>query len=162
MQLIDPKVLPASIMGFLILWFILRKYLFGPVMELLKAREEEIKVTYETAETEKTRAEDFRAEYEHRLSGIEAEARARIQSAVKEAEDAKNQILSEAKTRAEDILRRGQEDLNREREKTLAQIREEVVNLTIGATAKLIGETLDDTKHRRLVSDFIDKIGAEK
>ncbi|HEY3298809.1 MAG TPA: F0F1 ATP synthase subunit B [Armatimonadota bacterium] len=159
---IDPTVIAASIMGFVLLWIFLAKFLFKPVIGVLKTREEDIRSTYEAADGEKAKANEFRAEYEKRLAGIEAEARTRIQSAVKDAEDAKNQILAEARERSEDILRRGQEDLVREREKTLAQIREEVVDLTVSAAGKLIGESLDDAKHRKLVTDFIDRIGTSK
>ena len=148
--------------GFFILWVLMRKWLFGPIMETIKARETDIKTIYDTAEGERSKAEEFRVEYEQRLSGIEAEARVRIQSAVKDAEEAKNQIILEARTRSEDILRRGQEDLVREREKTLSQMREEVVNLSLAAAGKLIGESLDADKHRKLVGDFIDRIGTTK
>ena len=160
--LIDSHILPASIAGFILLWIVMAKFLFKPVLGMLDARQQEIKTTYNTAEEERARAEEFRADYEKRLVGIEAEARARLQAAVKEAQDAKDQILTEARGRSEDILRRGQEDLVREREKTLAAIREEVVTISLSAAGKIIGESMDSAKHRSLVSDFIDKLGASK
>lgn len=159
---IDPKVMAAQVTGFILLWIVLAKYLFRPVLAMLQARDQEIKTTYENAESERTQAEEFRADYEKRLAGIEAEARSHIQAAVKDAEAAKNDILAEARSRSEDIRRRGQEDLAREREKTLAQLREEVVDISLSAAGKLIEESLDEAKHRRLVSDFIHKIGTTK
>jgi F-type H+-transporting ATPase subunit b len=150
----------AQVTGFVLLWIILARYLFRPILALLNAREEEIKLSYENAETERAKAEEFREEYEKRLAGIEAEARARIQSAVREAEAARDQIVSEARGRSEDILRRGAEELAREREKTLAQIRTEVVDISLAAAGKIIGESMDDQKHRKLVNEFVDKIGA--
>lgn len=154
----DPRVMAAQVTAFILLWIVLAKYLFRPVLALLHARDQEIKQTYENAETERARAEEFRANYEQRLADVEAEARARIQSAVKQAEDAKDDILTDARSRSEDILRRGQEDLVREREKTLAQIREEVVDVSLAAAGKLIEESMDTQRHRKLVSDFINKI----
>lgn len=159
---IDPRVMAAQVTGFVILWILLAKYLFRPMLALLDARRQEIRLTFENAQAEREKAEQFRAEYESKLAGIEAEARSRIQAAVKEAQDAKNQILEEARSRSEEILRRGQEELAREREKTLAQLREEMVNVSLEATRKLIEESLDEAKHRKLVSDFIDRIGAPK
>lgn len=157
---IEPTVMAAQVTGFILLWIILAKYLFRPILALLNAREEEIKLTYANAEAERVKAEEFRAEYERRLAGIEAEARARIQSAVHEAESAKDQILTDARTRSEDILRRGEEELVREREKTLAQIREDVVDISLAAAGAIIGESMDESKHRKLVNEFVDKIGA--
>ncbi|MHB0912527.1 MAG: F0F1 ATP synthase subunit B [Armatimonadota bacterium] len=160
-SLIDPAILPAQIIGFLLLWFVLAKFLFRPVLALLKSRDEEIKSTYDEAAAERARADQFRTEYETRLSGIEAEARTRLQDAVKEAQTAKDEIIGEARGRSEELLRRAQEDLAREREKTLAQLREQVVDISLGAAGKLIGESLDEAKHRRLVGEFIDRIEAK-
>ena len=158
---IDPKVIAAQVTGFILLWLVLRRFLFGPVLGLLDAREQDIKSTYETAENERTKAEELRADYEHRLAGIEAEARARIQEAVKQAEDAKNDIIADSRRRSEDILQRGQENLAREREKTLAGLRKEVVDISLEAAGKLVGESLDEPRHRRLIRDFIGRITAK-
>lgn len=156
---IDPHVIAAQIIGFVLLWILLAKFLFKPVMGLMDSRQQDIKSVYDNAEAERVKAEEFRADYEKRLAGIEAEARTRIQTAVREAENTKDEIVADARTRAEDVLRRGQEDLAREREKILAQLREEVVNISLSAASKIIGESLDDTRHRKLVNDFVDKIG---
>lgn len=156
---LDPKVLASEITGFILLFFFLRKFLFGPIMGIVEARDEEIRSTYDAANGERSKAEALRADYEKRLADVDAEARVRLQAAIQEAEGTKNQIVLEAKGRADQILERAQEDLVREREKTLTSIREDVVNLSLGAAEKLIGESLDDAKHRNLVTDFIDRIG---
>jgi F-type H+-transporting ATPase subunit b len=156
---IEPKVIAAQITALILLWMILARFLFRPVLALLHSREQDIKTTYETAENERAQAEEFRADYERRLSVIEAEARSRIQAAIKEAQGAKNDIIAEGRSRSEEILRRGQEELAREREKILAQLREQVVDISLSAAGKLIGESLDEARHRKLVSDFIDRIG---
>jgi F-type H+-transporting ATPase subunit b len=159
---IDPKILAASITGFLFLWAFLAKFLFKPIMAMLKARELEIKTTYANADEAKADALKLKSDLEQQVAGMEAEARARMQVAVKEAQDAKDEILADARARYEEILRKGQDDLDREREKTLVQLREEVVNLAIGAAEKLIGDSLNDEKHRLLINDFIDKVGAKQ
>ena len=156
---IDPKVIAAQVTGFILHWILLAKYLFRPVLALLHAREHDIKSTYEEAEKERAGAEESRADYEKRLAGIEAEARARIQAAVKDAESAKNDILADARSRSQDILHRGQDELAREKEKTLAELREQVVDISLAAAGKLIEESLDEARHRKLVTDFIDRIG---
>ena len=159
---IDPKVMAAQITGFVLLWIVLAKFLFRPVLALLNTRQQEVKSLYDSAEGERAKAEEFRADYEKRLAGIETEARARIQAAIKEAQGAKNEILADAKSRSEEVLRRGQEDLAREREKVLAQLREETVNISLAAAGRVIEESLDEARHRKLVSDFINKIGTTK
>jgi len=159
---IDPKVMAAQVTGFILLWILLAKVLFRPVLALLHAREQEIKTTYEQAHATRSAADELKSELEQRLAGIEAEARSRIQAAVKDAQDAKDDILADARTRAEGIRQRGQEDLAREREKTLAALREQVVDISLSAAGKLIEASLDEAKHRKLVKDFVNRIGSAK
>jgi F-type H+-transporting ATPase subunit b len=156
---INSTIIAAQVTGFILLLIVLGRYLFKPVMTLLAAREQDIRSTYDAAETARTQADEYRDDLERRLSAVEVEARGRLQAAVKEGQDAKDDILADARNRAEEILRRGQESLDREREKTLAELREEVVNLSLAATSKLLEESLDEARHRKLVNDFIDRIG---
>lgn len=159
---IDPKVIASQITGFILLWVVLARFLFRPVMALLDARDQEIKSIYENAQNEHTRAEELRVEYEQRISAIESEARSRIQAAIKEGESMKDEIIADARRRSDDILRKGQQDLVRERDKALAELREEIVEIAITAASKIVAESLDDAKHRKLVSDFINKLEVSK
>lgn len=155
---IDPKVTAASVTGFFILLLILNKFLFRSVKAMIRERNEKIKSDYEAAESEKAKAEELRADYEKQIAEIESEARSRIQTAVNEANTAKNQILAEARAKSEDIFHRGQEEIAREKEKALVQLKTEVVDITISAAGKLLGETMDQSKHRKMVADFVNKI----
>ena len=159
---IDQNIIAAQIIGFVLLWMLLKKFLFGPVMGLVQSRATEIKATYDKADAELSDAEQLKAQLDARLAAIEAEARTRIQAAINEAQTAKDDMLAEARARVEDTIRRGQEDLAREREKILAEIREQTVDLSIAAAGKIIGESLDQARHRKLVNDFIDQIGSAK
>ena len=132
------------------------------MLGLFDTRQQEIKATYDKADAERSAAEQLKSQLDARLAGIEAEARTRIQAAIKEAQAAKDDMLAEARAGVEDTLRRGQEDLAREREKILAEIREQTVDLSIAAAGKIIGESLDAARHRKLVNDFIDQIGSAK
>lgn len=159
---IEPKVLASAITGFLLLWAFLAKYLFKPIMGLIETREQDIKTAYENADRAKTDAQNMKAELEQRIAEIDVEARAKIQAAINDAQTTKEEILAEARAKYDEIIRKGQEDLAHEKDKALAQLRKEIVNLTISATEKIIGGTLDDAKQRTLINDFIDGIGTSK
>jgi len=159
---IEPRIMAAQVTGFILLWILLAKYLFKPVMALLKAREAELKAAYDKAAEERGQAERIRAEVEARLAEIQAEDRARIQAAVAEAQSVKDEMIAEARARAEETLRRGEEDLARERQKILAEMRAQTVDISLAVAGKIIGESLDEDRHRRLVNDFIDKLGSAK
>jgi len=159
---IDPRVMAAQFTAFVLLWIVLAKYLFRPVLSLLDAREQEVRQIFETAEKERSEAEKLRADYESRIAEIEAEARAKIQSAIREGQIAKDEIIGEARARAEVILRQAQQDLAREREKVLMEIRQQAVDISLTAAARVIGEALDENRHRKLIAEFIEKLGASR
>lgn len=152
----------VNIIGFLILVALLKKYLYRPIMEIIESRQKEVADTYSAAERERDAMEELRRDYEKRLSGIEAEAREKIQAAIKEAQAARDEIIADARERAEALLRRGEEELAREREKAIVELREEVANLIISASSKLIEKEMNDDAHRRLVDEFISNLESGK
>jgi F-type H+-transporting ATPase subunit b len=156
---IDYRLIIVNILGFLILVWILKKFLYGPITQMIANRGEEIRSTYETAESEKATMEQLRKDYEKRLENIESEAHEKIQAAIKEAHGIRDEIIADARTRSEDILKRGEEELGREREKTVAALRDDVADLVVSASSNLLERSMDDAAHRKLIDDFISSVG---
>jgi F-type H+-transporting ATPase subunit b len=152
---IDPRAILVNIVGFLALWFILRRLVFAPIGRLLAERQEDINRTYDQMEADRRHMESLRADYERRLAQIEAEAREKIQGAIKDAQAARDQIVSEANGRAREMIGRAEEEIAREREQALITLRQQVVDLALGAATKIIGDNLDAARQRRLIDDFI-------
>lgn len=159
---IDPRVLLIQIGGFVLLLIVFKRFLFGPIGQMLAARQEEIRSTYETAEQTRASADELRQDYERRLSGIEVEAREKIQTAIKEGQAHRDALLAEAREEAEKVLRRGQEELQREHAKAMVQLRADVVDIAISSARKLIERSLDDETHRAMIKQFVDGIEAPK
>jgi F-type H+-transporting ATPase subunit b len=99
--------------------------------------------------------ETLRADYEQRLTSIEAEAREKIQGAIKDAQAARDQIVLEANTRSREMITRAEQEIQHERDQALITLRQQVVDLALGATTKVIGDSLDESRQRRLIDDFI-------
>ena len=159
---IKPELIVVNILGFILLVWILKRFLYRPVTEMIANRADDIRATYEAAESEKSSMEQLRRDYEKRLEGIEAEARDRIQAAIKEAHGIRDEIVTDARGRAETVLQRGEEELSRAREKTIAELRREVVNLVVGASSRLLEQSMDSAAHRKLIDDFISGVGKTK
>jgi F-type H+-transporting ATPase subunit b len=159
---IDPRVLLLQALGFLLILAIFKKFLFGPIGGILQTRQDDIRGAYNAAESEKSRMEELRADYERRLGDIEAEARQRIQAAIKEAHETREHLLDEARNNADKIMARAEAEIVRERDKALVELRREVVDLTINAASKLVGHALDEPGHKRLVDEFISSVEAQK
>lgn len=156
---ITPALLVTQIIGFLILMVLLNKFVFTRVFGILDERQANIQATYDQLEKDRASMEQTRRDYEQRLQGIEAEARERIQAAVKEAQGLRDNIVTDARTQAETIVARGQVESQREREKAFLEMRQQLVTLAVTAAGKVVGESLDGPRQSKLVDDFITSVG---
>ncbi len=150
----------TQIIGFILLALFMWKYGFPPLLKIIDQRQEDIKSTYDQMDTDRQRMEDTRRQYEERLAGIEAEARERIQAAVKEAQALRDNMVSDAQQQAEAILEQGRNENERERQKAFLEMRQQVVALAVAAAGKVVGESLDNARHTKLVDDFITSVGS--
>lgn len=153
------KAIIIQAVGFLILLFILKKYLFGRISAMLKERSEGVKNEYTKIENDKVEAERLRIEYQRKLSEAEAEAVKRIQEAVNEGSRVSEEIIKRAKEEIEWMKVKAQEGIDQERKKALADIRNQVVTLSILASSRLIRQSISAQTAEKLVDDFIEEIG---
>lgn len=158
---IEPATIVVEMVGFVLLLLLLKRFLWAPVTEYLEQRKQEIAQTYEKVEQTRQEMERLRAEYEQRLANIEAEARAQIQQAVKEAQEVREHILAEARQQAEKMVRDAEETIRYERQKALAEMRAQVVELTLLAAGRILQESIDDARHRKMAEDFINQVATE-
>ncbi len=152
------QTLLTQILGFTLVVLVFWKFLWGPVLGIIEARGDEVESSFSAAERDRKEAAALKSDYEKRLAGIEAEAREKITSAAKEGMQLREEIIAEARGRAEQTLERAQEEIGREKDKAVFEIKEHVAELAISAAHKLIEERLDDARHKQLVDKFIDDI----
>lgn len=152
----------AQIINFAILLAILTKLAWKPLVQAIEDRKNKIESDLAGAEKEKTAAEQLRAEYQQQLAEARNQAQAIIEKATKLAEQTKEQILDEARAENARLLKAAQDQIAIERDRALAEMRSEVVNLSIAAASKIIGQNLDVTANAKLVADFIDKLDDQK
>jgi F-type H+-transporting ATPase subunit b len=151
----------TTIVGFLILVWILRKFAWGPILDLLDQRREKIESDYVAAERELGSAEQLKADFETKLSEIKVIERERVQEAVKKGEVLADGIVTKARAEVDQSKAKSLQDLEMEARKAQKQLRNDVVDLAIGAAEKLIGERLDDEKHRQLIQQYIDELALD-
>ncbi len=142
---------------FMLLFPIIKFFFLNPLMESINTRNSELENTFAEAENLRQEMTKMRTEYEQRLVQTEAQARETIQAQIREATQLRQQLMTEASAKAEELIRKAQEEISLERDKVLTQLRLEVVNLTLGATEKILGASMDDEKNRKLVQEFIEK-----
>lgn len=148
----------THLVGFLVALFILKKYAWKPILKVLDDRRQKIADDFADIEERKQKADVLFAEYEDRLRKIEEEARRRINEAVLEGQKVAAEIKQQAQDEARRVAARAQADIVREHEKARVELKEEMVNLTLGATERLLREKLDPAQHRKLVERFLAEV----
>jgi len=158
MQL-DLAQIVTTLVGFVIVVLILRAYAWGPILDMLDARREKIQSDYADAEKTLVDAEDLKSDFQAKLGDIKTIEREKVQEAAKRGEAVAEGIVSEARNSADATRVKAEQDMAIEAEKAQIALRDTVVTMAIGATEKLIGENLDDAKHRQLIEEYLDNLG---
>lgn len=148
----------AMIGMMLVLFPVIKMFYTAPLEEAIHERNSSLEKTFAEAEELRETMNKMRADYERKLAQTEAEAREQIQAQIKEAQQLRQTLMGEATARADELVRRANQEIEAERSRVMSELRLEVVNLTLAATEKLLGENVDSAKNRKLVEEFIDKI----
>lgn len=149
--------------GYFFIWLgALKAFFYAPLKQAIDERDHYLEATFEEAEGLKVRMTELKTSYEQKLTESEAEARAQIQQALAEAQTMRNQIIAEARAQAEEVKRKAEETIERERKAALVEMRTQVVEMTLTATERLIGESMDEERQRQLVEKFIDTVEVGK
>ncbi|MBX3117549.1 MAG: F0F1 ATP synthase subunit B [Fimbriimonadaceae bacterium] len=155
---IDPGKTVSAIGVLLFLFPVVRTFYIVPLKEAIEGRTAELEKTFSEAEQLRVEMSTMKSEYENRIVETEAAAREQIQAEVKRAQDLATQLRAEASSQIEEMKRSATDEVARERDKAIRELQLHVVNLTLGATEKLLGENVDSEKNRKLVEEFIEKV----
>lgn len=152
----------AQIINFLLLVIILTKVAYKPLMKALQDRQERIAASIDQADRAKTEAEQLKKEYQEQLARARAEAQTIVEKATRLAEQTKDEIITAARAEHAKLLKEAQDEIARERQRALSELRGEVVTLSMAAAAKIIEKNLDSETNSKLVADFINKLDDKK
>lgn len=160
MDMVLPKIpqLLTMAVGFLLFVWVLAKFAWGPIIDMLDERREKIDGDYAAAEKNLSEAEGLKGDFEGKLADIKAIEREKVQEAVKKGEGIADGIVSKARTAADETKAKAEQDIDLEAHKAQLELRDSVVSMAIGAAEKVIGERLDDDVHRKLIADYIDNL----
>ncbi|MEM1453044.1 MAG: F0F1 ATP synthase subunit B [Planctomycetota bacterium] len=138
------------------------KMIFGPITVALVERDSKASEAIHAAEAASEAAERSRAEVEVALGNANAEAKKIIAAATARAETRERDIVDNAKKEAEAMIVSARNQIDAEREKAIAQIRGEVVTLSLKAATEVLGRTVGSDDDRRLVEDIVTASGSSK
>ncbi|MHB0938066.1 MAG: F0F1 ATP synthase subunit B [Armatimonadota bacterium] len=153
------QVALAQAIGFLILFGIVKRFLFGPVGQIMQQREERIVNQLANAEAQQVRAESLRKEYEDHLTRIADEARERFDVAMKEAEAARQKTLQQTQEEVRALYQRHESQLERDREQLRRDLRGELSDLAVMAAAKALRGQMTPTIQSAVIDQVISELG---
>ena len=147
--------------NFLILLFLLTKFLYRPIVNMLDERSRRIQESLEAAE--RAQADVARADRER--EELLATTRREIGEMMAQAQSAAERIHSEARSTAQQeaqrIVETARQEADAERAQAMAELRREVASLAVSAAERVISRRLDDQTHRQLVEEFLDEQPAQ-
>jgi F-type H+-transporting ATPase subunit b len=152
---VDLPKLFFQVVNFLLLLYLLNRFLFKRVFALLDERGQKISKGLEDAEAAARDRELARAEREAAVAEARNEAAEMLASANKIATDTRDEILVEARADAEKVTARAREEITAEKEKAMAELRAQVADLALEAAGKLVRSDMNATTQRRLVEEFL-------
>lgn len=158
---VHPFWVVVSIVNFLVILFLLRRYLWTPILTVLANRAERIREGLAMAEA--AQAERARAQQEADARRAEAlrDAQAIADRVTKAAEAAAAEIRNQAKVEADRFRQQAREDAKQFHDQALAQLRSEVAGMVVLAASRVLGREVDAAQHRGLIESALDEAGTE-
>ena len=152
---INLPLLVVFIVNFIVLLVLLRLFLYKPVMKVLDERAQRTKEAMDLAEATKKEYEQAKGEVQKQIEKGRQEAQAIITQAMQVGERLKEESRQETAKQAQVMIDRARSELEAERDKIVGDLRREFVDISIAAAEKVIKETLDKEKHRKLIEETL-------
>ena len=149
----------ATLLNFLVLFFVAKRFLLGPILNIIQQRQQEIDDLYNDANKAKTDAQLMQAEYQQKLDTAHAVSEQIVRDAVQRGQSREEEIVRQANAEASAIMEKAAADIQQEKKKALNDAKDEISDLALAIAAKVVDRELSSTDHDRLVNQFIDELG---
>jgi F-type H+-transporting ATPase subunit b len=158
---VQPYWVLVAIVQFLVLFFLLQRFLWGPIQRTLQARADRIREGLETAEATKRERAQMQVEVDRLLGEARREAAAIAERTTKAAEGAAAEIRAQAKAEGDRLRERARADAEQLHQQALSQLRGEVAGMAVLAAGRILGKEVDAKTHQVLIERSLDEAGRE-
>jgi F-type H+-transporting ATPase subunit b len=148
--------------GFIILLALLKKFAWGPLMGIMKQREEHIGNEISAAENSRLEAQKILQEQRDLLKEARNDAQNLIESAKKQGDIQREEIIATARTEADRIKDAAKLEIEQQKEKAVAAIREQVASLSVLIASKVIEKEITAADQDQLINEYIKEAGEER
>ena len=155
---IEPNLLLAQIVNFLIIFFVLSKLLYKPILGMLEKRKKEIAVGLELTEKMRAEEEKLNVKKEKVLEDARKEGKNIIEAARKDADAQAKEIIEAAHTQAQGIVAKGKEDVGELRVNMEKDVRRAAVDIAQAMTKQLVSQVLSPADQHKLITKHIKEL----
>src|SRR3954462_14699089 len=158
---VEPGLMIWTVVVFVALLLILRKYAWPSILGAVEARERALEEQLAEAERNRREAAELLAQHQKLLAEGRAQAQTLLAAARTSAEKERALSMEKARQEQEELLERARRDIGAERDRAVVELRREAVDLSLAAATKLIGERLNSENDRRIVQEYLSSLGTE-
>ena len=155
---IEPTTIIGVLLNTFILLLVVKKFLFEPVNKILEERKSQVSNTYEEANAALENAHTLENEYTDKLSAAKEESAEMLRNAAQRAQTRSEEIISAAKNEAEGIMTRANADIERERQRAISSVKDDISDIAVDIAEKVIGREVSHEDQDRLIDEFISEI----
>lgn len=156
---VNPWTSLFILLNTLTIFFVARKYLFGPVMNMISARQQEIDTCYADADSAIQEADSLRTAYQKKLSDVQAASQQILKDAALRGQAREEEILRQAKAEAAAIRDKAAADIEQEKKNALNDAKSEISGLAIIIASQVLGRQLSTADQSSLIENFIRDMG---
>ena len=149
-----------TLLIFVILYFILSKFAFGPITAAVEAREKALEEAIEGAKRDREAAAQLLQQHQAAIDTARGEAQKLIAEGRAVSEKMRSDLLDQTRKEQQDMLERARQEIEREKDKAIAHLRREAVDLALAGASKVIEQNLESAKNRQLVESYLSSIGS--
>ena len=150
-----------TLLNFLAVLFVGKRFLWGPVMKIITDRQQEIDDMYTKAGEAKEQAKLLRQEYEDKLSAATETSERLVKEAVARGQSREEEIIRQANAEANAIRQKASADIAQEKKKAINEAKDEISVIAMAVASKVVGRELGEADQASLVDSFIDELGDE-
>ncbi len=152
----------VSLANLLIMFLILKRFLFKPVQKMLAARKQQVDQIYQDAKENRDSAINMKQEYEARLATAREEADGLVRNAVQTAQRKGDAIVAEANSQASHLKQKAEQEIAQEKKQMLQDVRGEISDIAVSIASKVVEREVKKQDYDGFVDEFIKNVGEQQ
>lgn len=152
----------VSLANLLIMFLILKRFLFKPVQKMMAARKQQVDQIYQDAKENRDSAINMKQEYEARLATAREEADGLVRNAVQTAQRKGDAIVAEANRQASHLKQKAEQEIAQEKKQMLQDVRGEISDIAVSIASKVVEREVKKQDYDGFVDEFIKNVGEQQ